>query len=115
MEVRLGRLVNEQPPDLCTQQKDRLVIDDDDMESNTATKSDLSLKSRSFLHRKNDRVRKTLDRSPENAMQDVDKRSMIWGMVMSSTLKASVFRKHRRSHNETDVRHIKRDLWGEHN
>ena len=31
-----------------------------------------------------------LDRSPEDAMQDIDKRSMIWGMFMSSTLQASV-------------------------
>ena len=30
---------------------DKFVIDDDDMDSDTATESDLSLKSRSFLHR----------------------------------------------------------------
>ena len=29
--------------------------------------------------------------SPEDPMQDIDKRSMIWGMSMSSTLEASVF------------------------
>ena len=39
----------------------------------------------------NDRLRKMLDRSPEDAMQDIDQRSMIWGMFMSSTLQASVF------------------------
>ena len=39
----------------------------------------------------NDRLRKLLDRSPEDAMQDIDKRFMIWGMFMSSTLEASVF------------------------
>ena len=32
-----------------------------------------------------------LDHSPEDSMQDIDKRSMIWGMFMSSTLEASVF------------------------
>ena len=32
-----------------------------------------------------------LDRSPEDSMQDIDKRSMIWRMLMSSTLEASVF------------------------
>ena len=32
-----------------------------------------------------------LNRSPEDAMQDIDKRSMIWGMFMSSTLEASEF------------------------
>ena len=31
-----------------------------------------------------------LDRSPEDAMQDIDKRSMIWWMFMSSTVEASV-------------------------
>ena len=69
---------------------DKFVIDDD-MDSDTATESNLSLRSRSFLNRVNDRLRKMLDRSPEDAMQDIDKRSMIWGMFMSSTLEASVF------------------------
>ena len=54
-----------------------LVIDID-MDSDTATESDLSLKSRSFLNRVNDRLRKMLNRSPEDSMQDIDKRSMIW-------------------------------------
>ena len=57
---------------------DKFVIDDDDMDSDTAAESDFSLKSRSFLNRVNDRLRKMLNRSPEDAMQDIDKRSMIW-------------------------------------
>ena len=69
---------------------DKFVIDDD-MDSNTATESNFSLKSRSFLNRVNDRLRKMLNRSPEDSMQDINKRSMIWGMFMSSTLEASVF------------------------
>ena len=69
---------------------DKFVIDDD-MDSDTAAESDLSLKSRSFLNRVNDRLRRMLDCSPEDAMLDIDKRSMIWGMFMSSTLAASVF------------------------
>ena len=68
----------------------KLVIDID-MDCDTAAESDLSLKSRSFLNRVNDRLRKMLNRSPEESMQDIDKRSMIWGMFMSSTLEASVF------------------------
>ena len=32
-----------------------------------------------------------LERSPEDAMQDIDKRSLIWRMFVSSTLEASVF------------------------
>ena len=60
MEVRTARPVGGQP---FTQHKDKFVIDDDDMDCNTATESDLSLKSRSFLHRVNDRVRKLQDQS----------------------------------------------------
>ena len=52
-----------------TQEIDKFVIDDDDMDSDTAAESNLSLRSRSFL---------MLDRSPEDSMQDIDKRSMIW-------------------------------------
>ena len=56
---------------------DKFIIDDD-MDSNTATESNLSPRSRSFLNRVNDRLRKMLDHLPEDAMQDMDKRSMIW-------------------------------------
>ena len=52
MEVRTGRPVD-----------DKCVIDD--MDSDTATESDLSPRSRSFLNRANDRLRKMLDRSPD--------------------------------------------------
>ena len=67
----------------------KLVVDID-MNSDTAAESDLSLKSRSFLNRVNDRLRKMLNRSPEDSMQDIDKRSLIWRVFMSSTLEASV-------------------------
>ena len=55
----------------------KLVIDID-MDSDTARESNLSLRSRSFLNRVNDRLRKMLDRSPEDAMQDIDNRSLMW-------------------------------------
>ena len=55
---------------------DKFVIDDD-MDSDTATESNLSLTSRSFLNRVNDRLRKILDHSSEDAVQHNDKRSMI--------------------------------------
>ena len=58
-----------------TQDTDKFVIDNDGMDSDTATESNLSLKSRSFLHRVNDRLRKILDHSSKDAMQDIDKRS----------------------------------------
>ena len=69
---------------------DKFVIDDD-MDSDTATESNFSLKSRSFLHSVNDRLRKILDQSSNDAMQDSNKHSLMWWMVMSSTLEASVF------------------------
>ena len=59
--------------------------------SDTVAESNRSHRPRSFFYRVNDRLRKMLDSSPEDAMQDIDKRSMIWGMFMSSTLETSVF------------------------
>ena len=53
LEARTERHVSEQPAGLFTQHTDRIVIDDDDMDSDTVTESDMSLKSRSFLHRVN--------------------------------------------------------------
>ena len=90
-QPRTGRPVGGQPAGSFTQHTDKFVIDDDDMDSNTATESDLSLKSRSLLHKVNDRVRKILDQSSKDAMQDSDKNSLIWWMFISSTLEASVF------------------------
>ena len=48
LEARTVKPVSEQPASLFTQHTDKFVIDDDDMDSSTATESDLSLKSRSF-------------------------------------------------------------------
>ena len=42
MEVRTGRLVNEQPPGLFTQHTDRCIVDDNDMDSDTDAESDMS-------------------------------------------------------------------------
>ena len=69
----------------------KFVIDDD-MDSDTGAQSDPSLGSRSFLNRVNDRLRKMLDRSPEESMQDIDNISLIWWMFMSPTVEASVFK-----------------------
>ena len=61
------------------------------MDSDTVAESDMSLKSRSFLHRVNDRVRKIQNQSSKDETQDSNKHSVIWRMFMSSTLEASVF------------------------
>ena len=51
MEVRTGGPVFEQPSGLFTQHTDRFIVDDDEIDSDTFAESDMSLKSRSFLHR----------------------------------------------------------------
>ena len=67
------------------------MVDDDDMDSNIVAESDMSFKSRSLLHRVNDRVRKMLDQSSKDGTQDSNTHSLIWGMFISSTLEASSF------------------------
>ena len=96
-----------------TQETDKFVIDDDDMDSDTATESSLSLKARSFLNRVKDRLRKTLDHSSKDAMQDIDKRSKIWGIFMSSTLEASVFMD--KNYSEILLSHNVATRWIRHN
>ena len=107
LEARTGRPVGGQQ---FTQDTDKFVIDDDDMDSDTAAESNLSLKSRSFLNRVNDRLRKMLNRSPEDSMQDIDKRSRIWGMFVSSTLEASVFMGKNYSENLHSIKNTGNDL-----
>ena len=105
------------------------VIEDDEAES------DLSLGSRSFLHRVNDQVRKRQKQYSMDVTEDSEPHSVILGMFMSSTLQASVFmgknysdnwhsiKNSKRSHNETDARNIWKidtrtirwDLWSENN
>ena len=91
MEVRTVRPVNEQLLCLFAEHTDRFFVDDDDMDSDTIAESDMSLKSRSFLHRVNDRVRKMLNQFSKVATQDNNKHSLVWRMFMSSTLETSVF------------------------
>ena len=78
LEVRTGRPVYEQPPGLFTEHTDKFIVDDNDMDSDTDAESDMSLLSRSFLHRVNDRVRKIQDQSSKDATQDSNKHSLIW-------------------------------------
>ena len=69
------------------------VIEDDEAES------DLSMGSRSLLHRVNDQVRKRQKQSSMDATEDSEEHSVIWRMFMSSTLQASVFMGKNYSHN----------------
>ena len=104
------RSVNEQPPGLFTQHTDKFIVENDNMNSDTEAESDLSLKSRSFLNRMNDRVRKMLDQSSKDATQDSNKHSLIWRMFMSSTLEASVIMGKNYSDNLHSIKHTGKDL-----
>ena len=89
-EARTGRPVGGQPASPFTQHTDKFVIDND-MNSDTATESNFYLRSRSFFHRVNDRLRKILDQTSKDAMQEINKHSFISKMFLNSTLKVSVF------------------------
>ena len=57
-------------PVVCSQEADQFVIENDETISYTEAESELSLGSRSFLHRVNDQVRKRQKRSSMNVTED---------------------------------------------
>ena len=75
MEVRTGR------PVLFAQHTDSFIVDNDDMDSDTEAESQMSLKSRSFVHKVNDQVRKRQYQSFEDATKDSDKHSVTWRTI----------------------------------
>ena len=76
-------------PVVNAQHTDRFIVENDKMNSYTEAESELSLGSRSFLHRVNDQVRKRQHQSSKDATKDSDKHSVIWRMFMSSTLQVA--------------------------
>ena len=70
---------------------DHFLTETDEMNSYAEAESELSLGSRSFLHRVNDQVRKRQKQSSKDATKDSDKHAVIWRMFMSTTWQASVF------------------------
>ena len=65
-------------PVVNAQHTDRLIVENDKMNCYTEAESELSLESRSFLHRVNDQVRKRQNQSSKDATKDSDKHSVIW-------------------------------------
>ena len=65
---------------------DKFVIDDDDMDSDTATEWNLSLKSRSFLNRVNDRLRKILGHYLQSTGKILHGNSYLWSMMKKSSV-----------------------------
>ena len=85
-------------PVVCSQQADQFVIENDSMDSYTEEESEMSLKSRSFLHMVNDQEH-TKKQSSKDATKDSDKHSVISTIFMFSRLQASVFMVKNPSHN----------------
>ena len=64
-------------PVVCSQRAYQFVIENDETNSHTEAESELSLGSRSFLHRVNDRVRKRQKQSSKDTTEDSDEHSEI--------------------------------------
>ena len=64
-------------PVVNTQHTERFIVENDKMNSYTEAELELSLESRSFLHRMNDQVRKRQNQSSKDATKDSDKHSVI--------------------------------------
>ena len=98
-------------PQVFSRAAHQFVIEDDE------TESELSLGSRSFLHRVNDQLRKRQKQSSMDATEDSEVHSVIWECSCLQHCKhlypweelhrqLEFHQNYRRSHNETDVRHI---------
>ena len=64
-------------PGLFAQHTDRFIVENDETNSYTEAESEMSLGSRSFLHRVNDQGRKRQNQSSKDATKDSDKHSLI--------------------------------------
>ena len=104
MEDRTGR------PVVTAQHTDRFIVEDDKMTSYTEEESEMSLETRSFLHKVNDQVRKRQNHSSKDAAKDSDKHYVKWEMFMSSTLQASVFMGKNFSDNLRSIKNTGKDL-----
>ena len=118
MEDRTGR------PVVTAQHTDRFIVENDKMNSYTEAKSEMSLESRSFLHRVNDQVRKRQNQSSKDATEYSDKHSVIWECLCLLHCKHLYsWERIGRSHFKADVRHIWKvdsgtirwDFWSEYN
>ena len=104
MEDRTGR------PVLTAQHTDRFIVENDKMNSYAKAESELSLGSRSFFHRVKDQVWKRQNQTSKDATKGSDKHSVIWWVIMSSTLQASVFMEKNYSDNFNSIKNNTEDL-----
>ena len=66
MEDRTGR------PVVFAQHTEKFIVENDDMDSHTGAESEMSLESRSFLHRVNDQVRKEANERQRQTLCDME-------------------------------------------
>ena len=91
MEVRMVRLVHEQPPGLLTQHTDRFIVENDNMDSYTEAQSEMSLDFRSFLHRWMIKCERG-STNPQKMQQKTATNTLWYGECLSLLhLEASVF------------------------
>ena len=91
-------------PVVCPQRgamPQQIIIADDEAEM------ELSLRSRSFLNRVNDQVRKRQKRSSMNVTENDEKHSVIWRMFMSVTLESAIFMGKNYSDNQHSIKNTK--------
>ena len=83
-EYKSGELMDDRTvrPAVCSQQADQFIIENDETTSYTEAESELSLGSRSFLHRVNDQVQKRHKQSSKDATKYSDKHSLILDMFI---------------------------------
>ena len=119
MEARTGRPVCEQPPGLFTEHTDKFIVDDNDVDSDTEAESDMPLLSRSLLHKVNlssaKDSRPIIKRCNTRQQQEFFNLVNVYVFDIGSIcihgkelLRKFAFRQkyRKRSHFETDVRHI---------
>ena len=102
MEDRTGRLV------VFAQHTDKFIVRNDIMDSYTEAESEMSLISRSFLHRVNDRVRNRQKLSSMNATEDSEEHSVI--CLCLPTMRPSVFMEKNYSDNLHSIKNTENDL-----
>ena len=77
--LKSGNLMNRTGrPVVSSQHTDQLIIETDETNSYAEAESELSLGSRSFLHKVNDQVRKRQKQSSKDATKDSERHSVIW-------------------------------------
>ena len=129
LEARTVRLVSEQPARMFTQHTDKFIVEDDDMDSDTEAESELSLESLALGEWSSAEEAKPILKICNRRRQTFCDMVNVYVFYIASICihgeelvrQLAFHQRYRRSHNETDARHvweidnrtIRRDLWNE--